>query len=123
MNFYERYANICTTKEMDPCGQKTADMFGVTKATISTWNKRNTSPKGETVAIMADALEVSADYLLGRTDDSTDYTKIKGKNFTPVKPRAIQLYEQLDVADQARVEAYMDGILAGDKYKNTAQVG
>ena len=32
-------------------------------------------PKGETVAIMADALHVSADYLLCRTNDPTDYCR------------------------------------------------
>ena len=71
MNFYDRYTAICTEKGIEPCSQKAAEAFGVTRATISVWNKKNTAPKGETVKVIADALGVSCDYLLGRTEDPT----------------------------------------------------
>lgn len=74
MNFYERYSATCIGHGIEPCSQKAATLFGISRSTISSWNTKNTFPKGETVAAIADALGVSADFLLGRTDDPVDYT-------------------------------------------------
>lgn len=144
MNFYEQYAAICSEKGLEPCSQKAAEMFGVTRATISSWKSKNTMPKGETVAVMANALNVSADYLLCRTNDPTDYSSrneavqtaapAAGRHnngakktlspkeeadTTPIQdeiPRIFDLYNQLDYLDRIRVEAYMEGMLTNDKY-------
>lgn len=120
MNFYEQYTAVCSQKGLDPCSQKAAELFGVTRATISSWKSKNTMPKGETVAIMANALHVSADYLLCRTKDPTDYSSQKQEAHTNVNqeeiPRILNLYNQLDPIDRIRVEAYMEGILTKDKY-------
>lgn len=74
MTFYERYSELCVKEGIEPCSQKAADMFHTTRATISTWGKKNAIPRGETVLLIADMLGVSTDYLLGRTDDPTDYS-------------------------------------------------
>lgn len=74
MNFYTRFTNLCTDRGLDPCSQKAADLFNVTRSTISTWSKKDSAPRGDTVKCIADALGVSSDYLLGRTDDQTDYS-------------------------------------------------
>ena len=95
-------------------------MFGVTRATISSWKLKNTMPKGETVAIMADALHVSAYYLLCRTNDPTDYCRQNLKVHSDIgrddDSEIINLYSQLDSLDRVRVEAYIEGILTKDKY-------
>lgn len=121
MNFYERYARICSQLGIDPCGQKTADLFNTTRATISTWGKKGTTPNGAMVAVIADALHVSADYLLGRTDDPTDVvsqTRSQAAPCMPVPSNPIfDSLQKLDDVDRIRVEAYMDGLLANDKYK------
>lgn len=127
MTFYERYAQICADKGLKPRGQKAADMFGITKATICSWEKNNTTPKGETVAIMADALGFSSDYLLGRTDDPTDYAKGKNDSNTAPKlcstdqslpqPEILKMFNQLDFEDQLKVEGIIQGLLLSDKYK------
>ena len=54
---------------------ETAKKFGVANATITYWGKRGNVPKGDTIVAMADFFGVSADYLLCRTDDETDYAK------------------------------------------------
>lgn len=120
MNFYEQYTAICSEKGLDPCAQKTAEMFGVTRAAISSWKAKKTIPKGETVAIIANVLHVSADYLLCRTNDPTDYSSPKqnvptGDTQKEI-PRILDLYNQLDSSDRIRVEAYIEGILTKDKY-------
>lgn len=145
MGFYDNYAAICEKLELEPCSQKAADLIGVTRSTISAWNTKGTYPKGDTVAHIADALHVSADYLVGRTDDPTDYSDpaLVARLSAPVlssfdgdakkaaafqkavaadalkdkRPRIVELHERLDELDRVRVEAYIEGILTGDKYQ------
>ena len=141
MTFYDRYESVCNAKGIDPCSQKAADMIGTTRANISTWKAKGTTPKGETIALIADAYSVSTDFLLGRTTDPTDYSKVEvlanvsgpimdmfngdvkkalafqraldaEAGFTGnSRPRILDLYERLDDADQIRVEAYVEGML------------
>lgn len=150
MRFYDQYAQICCKQGIEPCSQKAADMFGVTRATISQWNNRNKAPMGETVRLIADALGVSTDYLLCRTNDPTDYSnpdliaEVSGpvldefdgdvekavafqkavsadaKAEREKRPHILDLYERLDATDRIRVEAYMEGMLTGDKYASDA---
>lgn len=145
MRFYDQYEKICVKKGIDPCSQRAAEMFGVTRSTISIWNAKNTMPRGETVKIMADALNVSADYLLGRTSNPTDFTDpdLLAELAGPVldefngdaekalafqdavaqdvirekRPHVLNLFNQLDPTDQVRAEAYIEGILTSDKYR------
>lgn len=115
MTFYDRYAKVCLDRGIEPCSQKAADMFGTTRATISIWNTKGTTPKGDAVATIANVLGVSADYLLGRTDDPVDW--LNRKPAAPAEtPRIVTLFEQLDLADQARVEGYINALLESEKY-------
>lgn len=115
MTFYDRYAKVCLDRGIEPCSQKAADMFGTTRATISIWNTKGTTPKGDAVATIANVLGVSADYLLGRTDDPVDW--LNRKPTAPAEtPRIVTLFEQLDLADQARVEGYINALLESEKY-------
>ena len=126
MSFYDRYAAIAEKRGLEPCSQKAASMFGSTKATISKWNTKDITPLGNTVAAIADALEVSTDYLLGRTDDPTDYAKGKTKPADPAPQKAvafqrptdnlIQLIGKLDPSDRLRAEGVIQGMLMQDKY-------
>lgn len=95
---------------------------------------------------LADYFDVSVDYLLGRTNDPTNYENAgivaelpldvlpaldgdvkKAVAFTravdedaarerAVTPKIVQLYQQLDEIDRAKAEAYITGLLAADKY-------
>lgn len=146
MTFYERYAHICQRNGFDPCSQRMAEMLGTSRAAISTWSKKGSTPMGETVAAVASALHVSTDYLLGRTDDPIDYSDpdIIANLSTPVLDQFegdvlkavafqnavdndaltehakylpyIEAYNRLDPIDQGKVEAYMQGLLSNDKY-------
>ncbi len=130
---------------IEPCSQKAADLIGVTRSTISAWNTKGTYPKGDTVAAVANALHVSADYLVGRTDDPTDYSDptLVARLSAPVldsfdgdakkaaafqkavaadalkdkRPHILDVFEKLDQLDQVRVEAYIEGMLTGEKYQ------
>ncbi len=143
MRFYDQYTHICNERGIEPCSQRAASMFGVTRSTISQWNSKNKIPMGETVRTIANALGVSADYLLCRTNDPTDYSRpdLISETTDPVSdefsrnaekaaayhnavaedvkktnPKILDLYSRLDATDKIRVEAYMEGMLTGNKY-------
>ena len=137
--FFDRYASRMALLGIDPCSQKASDMFGVTKAALSVWNIKRTTPKGDTVARIADVLDVSADYLLGRTDDPTDYAKNKIESlmnrriglheyeYDHDEMRAlyessiIKLYKKLDETDKLKAEGVIQGMLMQDKYIDQLQ--
>ena len=151
MTFYSRYEQLCNKNGYDPCSQTIADLIGTTKATISTWKKRNSTPKGDTLYAIANVFGVSSDYLIGRTDDPTDYSnpdlvaqeagaamdaldgdvKATMDFHKAVDNDAMQeitessnvlsRYQQLDLIDKAKAEAYIDGLLAADKYRRKLQ--
>ena len=147
MSFFERYAAVCLDHGIKPMSEQAAQKIGVKRATISAWKTKNTSPKSETVTAIAEAYGVSPDYLLGRTDDPTDYTnpdliaemsgpvldelggdvkkaaavsRAAAEDVRREKERAayaiVSLYEQLDETDRAKAEAFIQGLLAQDKY-------
>lgn len=151
MNFFDRYLQLCEANNLLPRSEKAAKMFGVTRATITSWDKNQSIPKGDTLIHIADAFGVSVDYLVGRTDDPVDYSNpdlqaelagaaMDALGGDPKKalafqqavaqdaasdpgprqtatPRILTLWNQLDLMDQVRVEAYIEGMLATDKYR------
>lgn len=127
MSFFERYAATCTEHGIEPCSQKAANLFGISRSTISSWNTKNTFPKGETVAVIADALGVSADYLLVRTDNPIDYASSVpvvenvSHDYVRTIPDFISKFRMLDDVDKAKAEAYLDGLLSADKYRTEIQ--
>lgn len=127
MSFFERYAATCTEHGIEPCSQRAADLFGISRSTISSWNTKNTFPKGETVAAIADALGVSADYLLGRTDNPIDYANSApvvedvSRYYMGAIPDFVSKFRMLDDVDKAKAEAYLDGLLSADKYRTEIQ--
>lgn len=140
MTFYDRYEYIAEKRGVDPCSQKTADTLGLTRAAISTWKAKGSTPKGEAVARIADMLMVSADYLLGRTDDPTDHTQCDPMKVQPIEPRPepqktvpirkpvkgqnkdsilMTLFSRLDDADKNKAQGVIQGLLLQDKYVNS----
>lgn len=153
MDFFDRYKEICATRGILPSSQQAADLFGVTRAAITSWGKNKNTPKGDTLVRIADNLGVSVDYLLGRVDDPVDYDnpdlqadlagavmdalggdvkkaaafqqavvqdvamERERKATRTGSPRILALWEQLDDMDQIRVEAYIEGMLATEKYR------
>ena len=121
--FYQRYINLCEQHGVDPCSRRAAALLGTNRATISHWRTNCSMPKGEMISRIADVFHVSADYLLGRTDDPRDYTKeLKNtvKNQSPELSRIEQLWRQLDHEDRIRLEGVAQGLLCTEKYKNAA---
>lgn len=56
-------------KKLDMNQKELAEKCGITEATLSRYENELREPKGEVVVKIANALDVSTDYLLGRTDN------------------------------------------------------
>lgn len=144
MTFWERYEKLCLEAGYKPGSEQAAQVLGTNRGTISAWKKSGNPPTPDILARIADAYGVSTDYLLGRTDDSTDYSnpdliaELAGAQLDALDgdvkkavalqqataadmkreatPTGITLYMQLDDADRGKAEAFMQGLLAQDKY-------
>lgn len=72
--FWERFYTLCNNQNTKP--NPVAKILGISSGSITKWKTTNTIPNGETLIKIADYLNTSVDYLLGRTDDPT---------FNPIK--------------------------------------
>ncbi len=106
MTFFERYAMLCKENGLDPCGRKMEEQIGINKTTANKWRVNNTTPKGETIRKLADYFSVSADYLLGRTEDRTDYTTASAL-LSEQEKKIIQLYNQLNETEKKEITDYL----------------
>ncbi len=55
--------------------EELAKAAGVSLASLKFWEQDRSQPKGASVKKLASALDVSTDYLLGKSDDPVDRTK------------------------------------------------
>ena len=66
---------------------------------------------------------MSADYLLGRTDNPIDYVNSAPvvedapRDYIGAVPDFVTKFRMLDDVDKAKAEAYLDGLLSADKYR------
>lgn len=68
--FWERLYNLCLQKGCKP--NTIAKSIGLSTATATKW-KNGSIPNGEALAKIADYLDCSVDYLLGRTDNPNSH--------------------------------------------------
>lgn len=59
--------------------QEMADAIGVTRPAYTAYESGNRKPDYETLNKIVDVLETNADYLLGRTDDSSPHNSLDPK--------------------------------------------
>lgn len=144
MTFFERYEKLCLSQGYKPGSEQAAQALGTNRGTISAWKTSGKPPKTEYLIAIADVYHVSIDYLLCRTDDPTDYTnpdliaEVAGPQLDAfdgdvkkavalqkaiaqdrqreATPMGVALYNQLDGIDKGKAEAFMQGLLAQDKY-------
>lgn len=127
MSFWERYEKLCLNSGYKPGSEQAAQLLGTNRGTISAWKTSGKPPKTEYLTAVANVYGVSTDYLLGRTDDPTDYSLREDKEIavalqkaaadkTGVTPMGVKLFVQLDEVDRGKAEGFMQGLLAQSKY-------
>lgn len=65
--FWKRFYELCINKNTKP--NPVAKDIGISSGVITKWKNGTTIPNGETLIKIADYLDCSVDYLLGRTDN------------------------------------------------------
>lgn len=68
--FFERFAELC--KGIGETPNSIAREIGASSGSVTAW-KNGTEPRYSTVSRIADRLNTSVDYLLGRTNDPINY--------------------------------------------------
>lgn len=107
MNFFDRYAQLCREQGIDPCSQKAETLIGINKTTANKWNVNGTTPKGDTVRLLADYFHVSADYLLGRTEDRRDYAKQEA-HLSADEEKLLKLFAVLEDVEKKELLSYAE---------------
>lgn len=65
--FWKRFYKLCISKNTKP--NPVAKDIGISSGVVTKWKNGTTIPNGETLIKIADYLDCSVDYLLGRTDN------------------------------------------------------
>ncbi len=114
--FYDRYLALCKERGLKP--NQAAIQIGLNKGSISYWKQqwlkgKEALPDSLNAQRIADFFGVSVDYLLGRTDDPTNYddgdvlaqiplTYVEAANGDMKRARAIMLAAERDAQMEAR---------------------
>lgn len=107
MNTLDKILSLLTEKGIQ---QKTfAENIGVTKHTITDWKNGRSKSYMKYIDKIADFFDVSADYLLEKTDDKFPLPKEAINIFDNVDMNAFsrQLYEQLTKEERKKVQEYI----------------
>ena len=96
-------------EEKDISQKELAEKLFVSAQAVSKWEKDKSSPNPETLAKIADILDVSADYLLERTEQQETPIPADGSGRTP---EFVQLYERLNEAEQVMIMKQIRGLLS-----------
>lgn len=65
--FWERFYDMCIQRGTKP--NPLAREIGISSGVLTKWKTERTLPNGETLLKIANRLDCSVDYLLGRTDN------------------------------------------------------
>lgn len=123
--FWERFIALCNANSIKPT--PAGLQMGFSKGTVSNWKKKyldgvDVMPDSDTVKTIADYFDVSTDYVLGLTDDPTDYDKYDTSGFN--QPVWQHILESNNYNMQLAVQAYQayEAACAEDAAKDFASL-
>lgn len=112
MDFGKRLRLI--RKEHDLTQQELADKAGLSRSSINTWESSRSLPLPDGLCALADALECSTDYLLGREQEDGMIVIDNSSNaLSDVEQHIIEVFRMLTNRNKIKVVGYVDGIYAG----------
>lgn len=101
-----------------------ASKIGVAISTIQRYEAGTISKiKLPVIQAIAGALSVNPAWLIGKSEDMEPLVKTKASSVPPLPASLTFKLSRLDAGDQAKVEAYTDGLLDQDKYKTVSSAG
>ena len=108
--FKKIFIDLCNERKESPTAVCKA--LGLSAATFSCWTD-DSVPRRATLQRMADYFDVSVDYLLGK--EEKDFSL--GRIFEREDDELWKKIATLDPTDRIKAEAFVDGLLAADKYQ------
>lgn len=112
MTFPERIAAI--RKELKFSQEKFGELAGVSQRTVAFWEAGERMPSHATISALADRLDVSVDYLLGRTDARTKRKQPAAQNGELLN-RIITRVRDLPDPALSRLSDFLEGLAAGQE--------
>jgi transcriptional regulator with XRE-family HTH domain len=114
MTFPERIAEI--RKEMKLSQEHFGELANVSQRTVAFWESGQRMPSHATISYLADHLNVSVDYLLGRSDDKsrTDKKQSAVSNDELIEKIITRIHSLSDPA-LTRLSDFLDGLEAGQE--------
>lgn len=95
--FWQRFYDLCVCRGTKP--NPVAKEIGISSGILTKWKTQNVLPNGETLKKIADYLNCSVDYLLGRSDDKIDDEMLDTINSIPCY--ILEIYSNLYEAKKA----------------------
>ncbi len=96
--------------------QKLADRLDVHKSSIVRWEADDASPPYDIIAKLCDVLDISADYLLGRSDDFTGVISVD--SLPQDELLALRAYQGKNVTELVRLAMLKFNQPQGDEPKD-----
>lgn len=87
---------------------KFADEIGVAQSTVGMWESGKREPDFHTAQILADFFNVSIDYLVGRTDETSNEINAPPPSRGAMEDDFIERLEILSPAEQQEALGYLD---------------
>ena len=91
--------------------KKIADATGISTGNISDWKSGRSSPSVLKLEQIADFLDCSIDYLVGRANQPNFVSEIRDED-----QDLLNTVHQLDARDQGKVLGYAESLLSAEKY-------
>ncbi len=110
--FQQRLKDLRLSKNMSQ--KQLAEMLGTTNSSVCDWERGRTEPDKTFVLKLADCLNVSTDYLLGRSDDlgipivSSPFLSDEEQSF-------LDLFRRLSRGERAQLLAFAAGLVGKER--------
>lgn len=110
--FWDRFYSVCLDKGTKP--NSIAKDIGISSGILTKWKTQGSLPNGETLLSIANRLDCSVDYLLGRTENAKAH---KDEVYSQEYTELFEKYMRLDDNDKIKITERIDTLLDDDKYK------
>lgn len=104
MNIGEKISKL--RQEYNLNKEELANRLGYGKSIITYWEKNERTPNAQAIIALADFFQVSADYLLGRSDDYSVNT-ISSSDLSDDQQYIVSEYNKLSSTDKQKIVNYM----------------
>lgn len=103
--------------------EKLGELVNVSQRSVASWEAGERSPSIPTLCDLADKLDVSVDWLLGRTDEEKTVNKKQpaAQSDEPLRSEIIGLIQSLPEQDLPVLSAFLHGMSAGKGIASVSQ--